>query len=96
MRALAASLALLLAVPAYAADDAPIVLQAGAVAPVAGVLLPDAVAVAAAQRLKGCEAERDSLKAAPGPLHPAVVVALVVLGVVAGGAAGYGISQATR
>jgi len=96
VKALAALLCVLLAVPAYAADDAPIVLDAGATAPVAGVLLPDAVAVAAAKRLKGCEAERDSLKAAPGPMHPAIIVGLVVLGVLAGGAAGYGVARAVK
>lgn len=96
MRALAASLALLLAAPAIAADDAPIIIQAGTPAPVGGLLLPDAVAVEQARRIRGCEAERDSLKAAPAPLPPLAVVGLVVLGLVAGGAAGYGIATATR
>lgn len=93
MKALAASLALALALPCYAADDAPVVLQAGAVAPVAGLLLPDAIAVTQAKRVKACEAERDSLKADAG-VPVAVVVLSVVLGVVAGGAVGYGIATA--
>lgn len=90
------ALALLVALPVRAADDAPVILQAGTPAPVDGVLLPNAQAVAQAKRITSCEAERDALKAAPPPLHPAVVVALVVAGVVAGGAAGYGIATATR
>lgn len=96
MKALAASLCVLLAAPAYAADDAPIVIAAGEQAPVSGLLLPNALAVEQARRIRACEAERDALKAAPAPLPPLAVVGLVVLAVVAGGAAGYGIAAATR
>lgn len=95
MKTLAASLALLLAAPALAADDAPIIITAGTQAPVSGVLLPDAVAVVQAQRVRACEAERDSLKASAGIPVPVIVV-LVAVGLLAGGAAGYGVAVATR
>lgn len=96
MKALALVLAVSLASPVWAADDAPVLLAAGEVAPVAGVLLPDALAVRRAKELVACDAERTSLKAAPAPLPPLAVVGLVVLGIVAGGAAGYGISRAAK
>jgi hypothetical protein len=96
VKALALVLAVSLAAPAWAADDAPVLLTAGEVAPVAGVLLPDALAVRRAKDLVGCQAEVTSLKAAPAPLPPLAIVGLVVLGVVVGGAAGYGISVAAR
>jgi hypothetical protein len=73
-----------------------VVLAAGEVAPVAGVLLPDALAVRRAKDFVGCQAEVTSLKAAPAPLPPLAIVGLVVLGIVAGGAAGYGISKAVK
>lgn len=95
MKALAASLALLLVAPAYAADDAPIIIRAGEQAPTSGILLPDAVAVEQAKRIRACEAERDALKAAVGVPVGLVVVA-VVLGLAAGGAAGYAVATATR
>ena len=96
MKALAAVLSLFLAWPVYAADDAPLIITAGTPAPVSGLLLPDALAVEQAKRIRGCEAERDALKAAPAPMHPALVVGLVVLSVVGGVAAGYGVALATR
>lgn len=96
MRGVALLLALALSAPAWAADDAPVVLAAGDIAPVAGVLLPDAVAVDRARELVACRIERDALKGQPPPMPPLVVVGLVVLGVVAGGAAGYGIAVATK
>ena len=96
MRTLALVLAVSLAAPVWAADDAPVLLAAGEVAPVAGVLLPSDVAVRRAKEHVACEAENTSLKAAPAPLPPLAVVGLVVLGIVAGGAAGYGISRAAK
>jgi hypothetical protein len=96
VRALAASLCVLLAVPAYAADDAPIMLPAGAVAPVAGVLLPDALAVTQAQRVRACEAERESLKADAGKPNVGLIVLAAVLGVVVGGAAGVAVATAVK
>ncbi len=91
------SLALVLALStaSYAADDAPVVLHAGDPAPVQGVLLPDALAVRRARELAALRVENEALKAAPAPLPPLAVVGLVVLGVVAGGAAGFGIAKAT-
>lgn len=74
---------------AYAADDAP---------------LADVVLVPAAQRVRegkamaACEARSERLEAAvtaSTPLPPLVVVGLVVLGVVVGGAATYGVIRAT-
>ena len=96
MKALALVLAVSLTARAWAADDAPVLLAAGEVAPVAGVLLPNDVAVRRAKELVACDAERTSLKAAPAPLPPLAVVGLVVLGVLAGGAAGYGIAKAVK
>jgi len=93
VRALAASLCVLLAAPALAEGDAPIIVKAGEQVPVSGLLLPDAVAVQQAKRVTACEAERDSLKRDAG-IPVAVVVLAVALGVVVGGAAGYGISVA--
>lgn len=96
MKALALALALVLPLQARAADDAPILLEAGAPAPVAGVLLPNALAVTQAKRVTSCEEKVKVYEAAPPPMHPAAVVALVVVGVLAGGAAGFAIAQATR
>lgn len=95
MKALAASLALAMALPAYAADDAPIIIKTGEQAPTSGILLPDAVAVEQARRIRGCEAERDALKASAG-IPVGLMVLGVVLGVVVGGAAGYAVASATR
>lgn len=95
MKALAVSLALVMALPAHAADDAPIIVRAGEQAPMSGILLSDAVAVQQAKRIKGCEAERDALKASAG-IPVGLVVLGVVLGVAVGGAAGYAVASATR
>ncbi len=95
MRRAVLMVALLLAQASYAADDKPITLAPGDAAPVAGVLLPDALAVRRAQELAACRVEvpelRKKVEAAPSP---ALVVVLVVAGVLAGGAAGYGIAKA--
>ena len=88
-------LVLALSTSSFAADDAPVQLQPGDPAPVAGVLLPDALAVRRARELAALRVENEALKAAPAPLPPLAVVGLVVLGVVAGGAAGYGLAKAT-
>ena len=95
MRALVLLLVLALSTASFAADDAPVQLQPGDPAPVAGVLLPDALAVRRARELAALRVENEALKAAPAPLPPLAVVGLVVLGVVAGGAAGYGLAKAT-
>ena len=82
MKALAVVLALSLAAPAFGqAADAPVALKKGDVAPVDGLLLPDAAAIAAAKRLAAAEAERDELRKAP------VVApwAVVLIGVLAAG-----------
>jgi hypothetical protein len=77
-----------------AADDAPVIMVAGDPAPVAGVLLPNDLAVRRAKELTALRAENESLKKDAGtPI--ALVVVLVALGVVAGGAAGYGVARAT-
>lgn len=94
MKALAASLCVFLAAPCLAAEDAPIIVKQGEQVPVSGLLLPDAVAVQQAKRVTACEAERDSLKKDAG-IPVAVVVLAVALGVVVGGAAGYGLTLAT-
>jgi len=90
------SLALVLALStaSYAADDAPVVLRAGDPAPVQGVLLPDALAVRRARELVAMRAEVESLKKDAG-VPVGLVVLAVALGVVAGGAAGYGVAVAT-
>lgn len=95
MKMLALVLVLALVPNAYAADDAPVVLHAGDPAPVSGVLLPDGLAVRRAAELASLRVENAELKAQPAPLPPLAVVGLVVLGVVAGGAAGFGIAKAT-
>lgn len=96
MKMLALTLMLALTSRAYAADDAPVVLHAGDPAPVSGVLLPDGLAVRRAAELASLRVEVEELKKAPAPLPPLAVVGLVVLGVVAGGAAGFGIAKATE
>ena len=85
----------LLPLSSWAADDAPVQLQPGEPAPVAGVLLPDALAVRRAKELAALRTEVAELKAQPAPLPPLAIVGLVVLGVLAGGAAGYGVARAT-
>lgn len=102
--ALALLLSLSLASPSWAAEDAPTaapgasgaVLLPVATAPVEPLCLSPAEQVALAKRLEADKARIASLTAAPAPLPPLAVVGLVVLGVVAGGAAGYGIAVATR
>lgn len=93
-RMLSLVLCLSLANVARAADDAPVVLQPGDPAPVAGVLLPNDLAVVRAKELTRLRVENASLKKDAGtPIG--LVVVLIVAGVVAGGAAGYGIARAT-
>jgi hypothetical protein len=91
------AIALVLASYARAADDKPLVLLAGDPAPIAGVLLPVELATRRAQELSACRVEvpelRKAVLAAPAPW---VVVVLVVAGIAAGGAAGYGIAKATQ
>lgn len=101
MRPLAVALCLALAMPAQAADDAPTAAPgASVVAPLTpaptDLCLTPAEQVALAKRLEADKARLAAYAAAPAPLHPALVVGLVVLGVVAGGAAGYGLAVATR
>lgn len=93
-RMLSLILALTLLPLAAEAEDA-VPLKAGDPAPVSGVLLPDALAVRRASELAALRVEVAELKAAPAPLPPLAVVGLVLLGVVAGGAAGYGVAVAT-
>lgn len=76
----------LLALPALADPpaDAPVVLRAGEVAPVDGLLLPDAAAIQAAQRLAACEARVPVLEAgvrAAPPWWVLPVVAVVAAGI---------------
>jgi hypothetical protein len=91
------SLVLVLSLASYAAEpaDAPVILAAGDPAPVAGVLLPNNLAVRRAKELTALRAETEALKKETGT-PVALVVALIVVGVVAGGAAGYGVARATR
>jgi hypothetical protein len=90
-----AALVLCLSLSALAADDAPLVMNAGDVAPVKGVLLPDALAIRSEAERQGLRAENAELKkavqAAPTPV---LVVVLVVGSVVVAGAAGFGIGYA--
>ena len=95
MRALVLLLVVALASASFAADDAPVQLQPGDPAPVAGVLLPDALAVRRARELVAMRAEVESLKKDAG-VPVGLVVLAVALGVVAGGAAGYGVAVATQ
>lgn len=101
MKALPLALALALAAPAWAADDAPVVLPVvpavgGTLTPTPALCLTESEQVALAKRLEADKATIAALKAAPAPLHPALVVGLVVAGVVVGGAVGYGVAVATR
>lgn len=88
----AVTLALLVALPCFAQSaDAPVIVTDG------GVLLTPNAAVAAAQRIQRCEAERDTYKAAV-PSFP-VWVLPVVVGVLAAGAGfavGYGVATAPK
>lgn len=93
-RMLSLTLCLCLSIPAWAADDAPVIMVAGDPAPVAGVLLPNDLAVRRAKELTALRAENESLKKDAGT-PVGLVVALIVAGVVAGGAAGFGIAKAT-
>ena len=97
MKAVLLSALLVLPSLARAADDAPTVLHAGDAAPVSGVLLPDALAVRDGKELASCRAELPALRksVADAPSVP-VVVALVVAGVVLGGAAGAGVAYAVK
>lgn len=100
MKALALVLAVSLAAPAWAADDAPVVLPVvpavgGTLTPTPALCLTEAEQVTLAKRLEADKATIASLKAAPQGLHPAVVVAIAVGALLAGGAAGYGIAAAT-
>lgn len=93
MRALALVVVLALSAPVRAADDAPL---ASSPTPTADLCLTPAEQVTLAKRLEADKARIAALEAAPAPLHPLVVVGLVVLGVVVGGAAGYGIAKAAK
>lgn len=87
---------LVLSLRSYAADDAQAMLQPGDPAPVAGILVPDALAVRRAQELAACRVEipvlREKLEAAPSP---ALVVVLIAAGLLAGAAGGYAVARAT-
>lgn len=82
--------ALLLAVllAAEPATDTPKIevqrLEAGVPAPYSGVLLSEVAAVQQAQRITGCEAERDELRKGSGPSWLPLLIAAAV-GAVAGG-----------
>ena len=95
-RMLALVLCLGLANVARAADDAPVIMVAGDPAPVAGVLLPNDLAVRRAKELTALRTENAELKAAPAGMPVGLVVLLVVAGVVAGGAVGYGVAKAVK
>ena len=95
MRPLALVLVAALSLPAWGADDAPVLLQPGDPAPVAGVLLPDALAVRRAAELEGLRAETASLKEDAGKPNVLVLVLVGVAGVLVGGAVGYGVAKAT-
>ena len=94
-RMLSLVLVLSLANVARAADDAPVVMQAGDPAPVAGVLLPNNLAVVRAQELTRLRVENQALKDAPQGVSVPVVVVLVLSGLVLGAAAGAGVVLAT-
>ncbi len=91
------SLVLVLSLSSFAAEpaDAPVELQPGDAAPVAGVLLPEALAVRRAKELASLRVEVAELKAKPEGVSVPVVVVLVVAAVVLGGAAGAGVVMAT-
>lgn len=72
--------------PSARAEDFPI-LEKGDAAPFKGSLLPEAKVIELAQRLKGCEAEREALQQVPAP-PPALVVGAAIVGVVVGAVAG--------
>jgi hypothetical protein len=72
--------------------DAPYRLKTGQPAPADGLLLPDEMAIAAARRLKACEAEQPVLKKgveASAPWWVVPVVLVVALG--AGIGVGFGV-----
>jgi hypothetical protein len=65
-------------------------LRSGDMAPMDGCFLPEGHCIAQARRIAGCEAERDSLRAdvlsSPSP------VLMVVIGILAGAAAGVAVT----
>ncbi len=81
----AIALLLCLALPAFAQDAPRAEVVDG------GVFLPDAKAVEVAQRLKGCETERDELRKVPSPVVVAVIAVAVGLG--AGFAVGWAVKK---
>lgn len=89
----AIGLAVFLALSAFAEPpaDAPVVLKAGVPAPVDGVLLPDARAIAVAKRLTACEAAEPVLKKGVEQSAPWWVVPIVVV-VAAGAGVGVGLA----
>ena len=89
-----ALVALLLAAPvARAAEDAPLVLVAGQVAPVDGLLLPDSLAIESAKELAACRAEVPALKDAVAKSPSALVVVLIAVAALAvGGGVGAGVA----
>ena len=98
MKALAAVLVVALAVPAWAADDAPL---APVDAPAVGgtlstetLCLSPAEQLALAKRLESDKAALASLKADAGKLQPLPIILAVVVGLAAGVGIGYGISVA--
>lgn len=94
MKALA--LVLVLALPCMA-QDAPTILEAGQPAPVKGLLMPEAVALQAAQKQVQLSAENESLKASVASAPSWVVVAVaVVVGLAGGVGIGYGVSRAVK
>lgn len=79
----AVALLLLLSLPAVAEDG--------------GITLTDSQLIEVAQRIKACEAERETYKAAVPAIHPALVA--IIVGLVAGGAGfgiGFGVASAKK
>lgn len=90
MKALA--LALLVALPC-AAQDAPVVLDAGQPAPTRGLLLPEALAIQTAQEKAQLTAENASLKKA---IESTPAWWIVPVSVVAALAVGFGVGMAVK
>lgn len=81
---------------ARAADDAPVMLDAGVPAPFAGTLVPSAVRITEGKRVAQLEAENASLTAHLDSDIPVwLVVTLTVVGAVVGGATVFGVCRAT-
>ena len=88
MKTLSLVLAIVLAAPAWGADDAPL-------APVPMTCIPEAQRVAEGKAVANLSAQVESLKSAPQGVHVGLVVLIAVGATLLGGGVTYGVVKAT-